>query len=108
MIGFAVTGSFCTHKKAIKCLETLVFHGYDVIPIASEKRVQRDAKHKGVQRIIRSIRIIRVQLLKREQHSAFEYYPFHPKAIVAESVSSSFQSSHPYYLCSEKPRISSL
>lgn len=44
MIGFAVTGSFCTHKKAIKCLETLVFHGYDVIPIASENVKNTDTR----------------------------------------------------------------
>jgi dipicolinate synthase subunit B len=35
MIGYAVTGSFCTHKKSIEILKILVHRGLDVVPIMS-------------------------------------------------------------------------
>ena len=35
-IGFAVCGSFCTHKSAIEQMEKLCQIGYDVTPIVSE------------------------------------------------------------------------
>lgn len=36
MIGFAMCGSYCTHKYALAELEKLVESGYDVLPILSE------------------------------------------------------------------------
>ena len=36
MIGFAMCGSFCTHKASIIELERLVSCGIDVLPIMSE------------------------------------------------------------------------
>lgn len=35
-IGYALTGSFCTFKKAIEVVKDLVQNGYDVTPIMSE------------------------------------------------------------------------
>lgn len=34
-VGFALTGSFCTFDRAIKQMEHLIEHGYDVFPIMS-------------------------------------------------------------------------
>ena len=36
MIGFAMCGSYCTHKYALAELERLVSEGYEVLPIISE------------------------------------------------------------------------
>ena len=36
MIGYAMCGSFCTHKASLEQLNMLVSHGYDVQPIMSE------------------------------------------------------------------------
>lgn len=36
MIGFAMCGSYCTHRKAIEQLELLVGEGFDIQPILSE------------------------------------------------------------------------
>lgn len=35
-IGFAICGSFCTHKTILECILNLVDKGYNVIPIVSE------------------------------------------------------------------------
>ena len=35
-IGFALTGSFCTHAQALTALQTLIDRGYAVTPILSE------------------------------------------------------------------------
>lgn len=35
-VGFAITGSFCTHEKILKEIQYLVDKGYDVLPIISE------------------------------------------------------------------------
>ena len=35
-IGFAMCGSYCTHKYAVEKLKMLVEAGYSVIPIMSE------------------------------------------------------------------------
>ena len=34
-VGFAITGSFCTHEKILKILKDLVEKGYDILPIFS-------------------------------------------------------------------------
>lgn len=36
MIGFAMCGSYCTHKRSIEQLELLLESGYEVLPIVSE------------------------------------------------------------------------
>ena len=36
MIGFAMCGSYCTHKYALAELERLISEGYEVLPIISE------------------------------------------------------------------------
>lgn len=44
MIGFAMTGSFCTLEKAIKTLSVLIEKGYDVLPIMSEYAYKTDTR----------------------------------------------------------------
>ena len=44
MIGFAITGSFCTLKKSIKTLSELVDFGYDVVPIVSENVYSKNTR----------------------------------------------------------------
>ncbi len=44
MIGFAMCGSYCTHKYAIEELTKLVGMGYDVVPIVSENVYSTDTR----------------------------------------------------------------
>lgn len=44
MIGYAITGSFCTHKKSLEILEILVHRGLDVQPIMSPNAYNLDTK----------------------------------------------------------------
>ena len=44
MIGFAMCGSYCTHKHAISELEGLILRGYDVLPILSENVFSTDTR----------------------------------------------------------------
>ena len=44
MIGFAMCGSYCTHKYAIAELEKLVASGYEVLPILSENVYSTDTR----------------------------------------------------------------
>jgi len=44
MIGFAMCGSYCTHKRSLEQLEVLVKDGYDVLPIVSENVYSTDTR----------------------------------------------------------------
>ena len=44
MIGFAMCGSYCTHKYALTELEKLVTDGYEVLPILSENVFSTDTR----------------------------------------------------------------
>ena len=44
MIGYAVCGSFCTHKKSLDVLSKLVECGEDVVPILSERVQTTDTR----------------------------------------------------------------
>ena len=44
MIGFALTGSFCTIEKSLGTLKRLVDNGYDVIPITSDNVYNTDTR----------------------------------------------------------------
>lgn len=43
-IGFAITGSFCTHNKIIAQIQNLVDKGYNVIPIFSQNTATIDTR----------------------------------------------------------------
>ena len=44
MIGFAMCGSYCTHKYAVFELEGLIARGYEVLPILSENVFSTDTR----------------------------------------------------------------
>ena len=44
MIGFAMCGSYCTHKRALVELEGLISCGYEVLPILSENVCNTDTR----------------------------------------------------------------
>jgi len=44
MIGFAMCGSFCTHKLALEQMLALKERGYDILPIMSENVYNTDTK----------------------------------------------------------------
>ena len=44
MIGFAMCGSYCTHKYSVEQLERLIKKGYDVVPIVSENVYSTDTR----------------------------------------------------------------
>ena len=44
MIGFAMCGSFCTHKRALEQMTMLLEKGYDILPVMSENVYSTDTK----------------------------------------------------------------
>lgn len=52
MIGFAMTGSFCTHRRAISVLEQLLKQGERILPILSEKVQKTDTRFGRAQDLI--------------------------------------------------------
>lgn len=44
MIGYALCGSYCTHRRSLDALRELVEHGEDVIPIVSENVYSTDTR----------------------------------------------------------------
>ena len=44
MIGYALCGSFCTHKRSVDILKELKKTGYDIQPIASENSYSTDTR----------------------------------------------------------------
>lgn len=56
MIGFAMCGSYCTHKYALEQLELLLGSGYDVLPIMSENVYSTDTRFGSAEELIRKVR----------------------------------------------------
>jgi dipicolinate synthase subunit B len=44
MIGFAMCGSYCTHKYALEQMKLLVQNGYDILPVMSENVYSTDTR----------------------------------------------------------------
>lgn len=55
MIGFAMCGSYCTHKHAIEQLEVLVKNGYDVLPVVSENVYSTDTRFGRAQDTVKRV-----------------------------------------------------
>ena len=55
MIGFAVTGSFCTHEKALGVLEELIRAGYRVKPIVSFSASATDTRFGKAEELLRRL-----------------------------------------------------
>ena len=60
-IGFALTGSFCTHARALTALQTLIDRGCAVTPILSEATATMDTR-------FGTAADLRRQLSQRRQH----------------------------------------
>lgn len=58
MIGFAMCGSFCTHKYALSELKSLVADGFDVVPIMSETVFATDTRFGKANDLIREVESI--------------------------------------------------
>ncbi len=76
MIGFAMCGSFCTHKHAIAQLESMVSRGYDVLPIVSENVYSTDTRFGSAKTLVRTVR----EICGREVvHTVVDAEPIGPK-----------------------------
>ncbi len=58
MIGFAMCGSYCTHKYAIEQLKMLVNKGYNVLPIMSENVYSTDTRFGSAKTLIKTVKEI--------------------------------------------------
>ena len=76
MIGFAMCGSFCTHKKALGQLEDLRKRGYEVVPILSECVYETDTRFGNAKDLIARV----TELCCREPiHTVVDAEPLGPK-----------------------------
>lgn len=77
-IGFALTGSFCTHARALTALQILIDRGYHVTPILSEAAATTNTRFGTADEL-------RNQLVKRTGipviDSIFAAEPIGPKAL---------------------------
>lgn len=55
MLGFAMTGSFCTHRASIDVLKRLLGRGEEVLPILSENASLTDTRFGTASELIRSL-----------------------------------------------------
>ena len=76
MIGFAMCGSFCTHRHSIAQLELLIKDGNDVIPIVSENVYSTDTRFGEAKALQNKLR----ELCGREAiHTIVDAEPLGPK-----------------------------
>ena len=76
MIGFALTGSFCTISKALDIMKNLVSRGYEIVPIMSENAYDIDTRFGKAEDIRKKI----TDICGREiVHSIVESEPLGPK-----------------------------
>ena len=55
MVGYAVCGSFCTHKKALEVLKKFVDNGIDIMPILSENTCNISTRFGKAEDFIKSV-----------------------------------------------------
>ena len=83
MIGFAMCGSFCTHKYALEQLARLLERGYDVLPIMSENVYSTDTRFGKASELVARVE----ELCKREVvHSILDAEPIGPKTVLDAMV----------------------
>lgn len=58
MTGYAITGSFCTHKKSIEILKILIHRNLDVIPILSDSVYNFDTRFGTAASLIETVETI--------------------------------------------------
>lgn len=83
MIGFAMCGSFCTHKYALEQLVRLLERGYDVLPIMSENVYSTDTRFGTAAELV-----ARVEGLchRGVVHSILDAEPIGPKTVLDAMV----------------------
>ena len=77
-IGFALTGSFCTFKKAIPKMKELIKKGADILPIMSYNSYKLDTKFGKAVEYIKEIEIITG---KKIIHTIQDAEPIGPKKL---------------------------
>lgn len=76
MIGFAMCGSYCTHKYALEELKMLVESGYDVLPIMSENVYSTDTRFGKSEKLISDV----AEICGRDVvHTVLDAEPIGPK-----------------------------
>ncbi len=76
MIGFAITGSFCTILRSLEVMKSLVSNGYEVLPIMSENAFSTDTRFGEADNIKKQIeRICQRPII----HSIVDAEPLGPK-----------------------------
>ena len=55
MIGYAICGSFCTHKKSLEILQTLKRDGWDLLPILSEISANTDTRFGSAPGLVKAV-----------------------------------------------------
>ena len=78
-IGFAVCGSFCTHKSVIEQIEKLYLSGYDITPILSETVYETDTRFGKAEDFIKKIETI---TNKKCIHTIKDAEPIGPKSLL--------------------------
>ena len=79
MIGFAMCGSFCTHKRALEQMTLLLEKGYDILPIMSENVYSTDTKFGRAEDLRKKVR----ELCGREIISSIvDAEPIGPRAML--------------------------
>lgn len=77
MIGYAFTGSFCTHSQSVKALERLCSLGADIVPIMSETVYSTDTRFGKANDLIEKVE----ELCKHKVvHTIKDAEPFGPAA----------------------------
>ena len=86
MIGFAMCGSYCTHKHSIAQLELLIKDGYEVLPIVSENVYSTDTRFGEAKALQKKL----YELCDRECiHTVVDAEPLGPKIELEALVISS-------------------
>ena len=76
MIGFAMCGSYCTHRHSLVQLEGLISAGYDVLPILSENVYSTDTRFGKAEDLQKRL----FELCKHEPiHTVVDAEPLGPK-----------------------------
>ncbi len=78
-IGFAMCGSFCTFKKAVKALEALANTGADIVPIMSDAAYSTDTRFGKAEEFCNKIRTLTGNEII---HTVKEAEPIGPKNLL--------------------------
>ena len=58
MIGYAMCGSYCTHRSSLEQLKLLVSCGYDILPIISENVYSTDTRFGKAEELLKQLKEI--------------------------------------------------